>query len=132
EALGAVDPADADAHADLAAAYGASGDRRRAEEHFRIALKLRPAHASALMGLGNLCLKNGEEERAIDLLQKAAQAAPNAFEPRFLLGSAYNRLGRYQNALTQLQSAVRLGGANESEVYYHLAKAYGGLDRQGE
>jgi len=84
------------------------------------------------MGLGNLCLKNGEEGRAIDLLQKAAQAVPNAFEPRYLLGSAYNRLGRYQDALTQLQSAVRLGGVNESEVYYHLAKAYGGLGRQDE
>src|SRR5207247_1166837 len=37
----------------------------------------------------------------------------------------------YQDALTQLQSAVRLG-ASESEVYYHLARAFGGLGRQQE
>jgi Flp pilus assembly protein TadD len=92
---------------------------QRAEEQFRIALKLRPVYASALMGLGNLCLKNGEEDKAIDLLQKAVQAAPTAFEPRFLLGSAYNRLGRYNDALAELPTAVRLGD-NESEVYYHL------------
>jgi tetratricopeptide (TPR) repeat protein len=83
------------------------------------------------MGLGNLCLKNGEEDRAIELLQKAVQAAMKAFEPRFLLGSAYNRVGRYQDALDQLQYSVKLG-ANESEVYYHLARAYGGLGRQEE
>ena len=83
------------------------------------------------MGLGNLCLKNGEEDRAIELLEKAVQAAAKAFEPRFLLGSAYNRVGRYQDALDQLQYAVKLG-ANESEVYYHLARAYGGLGRQEE
>ena len=59
------------------------------------------------------------------------QAAPSAFEPRFLLGSAYNRLGRYQDALAQLQRAVRQG-ANEAEVYYHLARAYGGLGRPEE
>ena len=103
QALVAVDPNDPDAHADLAAAYAASGDRAHAEEQFGIALKLRPAHASALMGLGNLCLKNGEEDRAIDLLQKAVQAAPKPTSPAFLLGSAYNRLGRFQDALAQLQ-----------------------------
>jgi tetratricopeptide (TPR) repeat protein len=80
------------------------------------------------MGLGNLCLKNGEEERAIELLRKSVDAAPNAYEPRFLLGSAYNRLGRYPDALVQLQAAIRLGG-NDPEVYYHLARTYGGLNR---
>jgi len=80
ETLVEVAASDPDAHADLAAAYAAAGDRQRAEDQFRIALKLRPNHASALMGLGNLSLKNGEEERAIELLQKAVQAAPNAFD----------------------------------------------------
>jgi tetratricopeptide (TPR) repeat protein len=76
-------------------------------------------------------LKDGEEERAIGLLQQAVKSAPSAFEPRYLLGSAYNRLGRYREALAELQGAVRLG-ADESEVYYHLARAYGGLGRQDE
>jgi tetratricopeptide (TPR) repeat protein len=112
----------------LAAAYAASGDRQHAEQQFQAALRLQPNHASALMGLGNLCLKNGEEDRAIGLLEKAVKAAPTAFEPRFLLGSAYNRLGRYQEALAELQRAIGLG-AKEAEVYYHLARAYGGLGR---
>jgi tetratricopeptide (TPR) repeat protein len=123
-----VDPRDADAHADLAAAYAASGDRAAAAREFDAALRLKPGHPSALMGLGNLCLKNGEEERAMVLLQRAARAAPNAFEPHFLLGSAYNRLSRFAEALAEFEIAVRLGAA-ESEVYYHMARAYGGLGR---
>ena len=94
-------------------------------------MKIKLNHGSALMGLGNVSLKNGEEARAIELLQKAVQAAPNAFEPRYLLGTAYNRLGRYEEALAQLQGAERRN-ANEAEVYYHLARAYGGLGRQDD
>ena len=132
EALVTEEPKDADAHADLAAAYAASGDRERATRQYQAALRIQPEHPSALMGQGNLLLKNGEEDRALELLQKASQLATRAFEPRYLLGTAYNRLGRYQEALDALQSAVRLGGGNESEVYYHLARAYGGLGRLEE
>ena len=60
-----------------------------------------------------------------------SKLVPNAFEPHFLLGSAYNRLGRYQDALAELQHAQRLG-ANDSELYYHLARAYAGLGKAEE
>jgi tetratricopeptide (TPR) repeat protein len=84
------------------------------------------------MGLANLYLKKGEEARAISLLEQAVRGAPRAYEPRFLLGSAYNRLGRHEEALSQLQNALQLGGDGSAEVYYHLARAFGGLGRQEE
>ena len=74
-------------------------------------------------------LRLGEQDRAIAVLQKAIKLSPNAFEPRFLLGSAYNRLNRFQDAVNELERAVHLGG-DESEVFYHLARAYGGLGRE--
>jgi tetratricopeptide (TPR) repeat protein len=40
-------------------------------------------------------------------------------------------MGRYPEALAQLEAAVRQGAA-ESEVYYHLARAYGGLGRPAD
>lgn len=129
ETLIALDARDPQARVDLAAAYAATGNREGAELQFQEALRLKPNDASALMGLANLSLKKGEETQAIALLQKAVRVAPKAYEPRFLLGSAYNRLGRYQEALTELQTALRLGGDSSSEVYYHLARAYGGLGR---
>jgi len=130
ETLVAEEPKDPGAHADLAAAYAAVGDRVPAARQYQAALNLQPNHASALMGLGNLLLKDGEEDRAVELLQKAAKFASRAYEPRYLLGTAYNRLGRYREALDSLQAAVELGGGSESEVYYHLAKAHGGLGHQ--
>ena len=129
EVLTKVDGRDQQAHTDLAAAYAATGNRDGAESQYQQALRLKPDSASALMGLGNVYLKKGEEEQAIALLQKAAQLAPNAYEPRFLLGSAYNRGSRFAEALAALESALRLGGAESAEVYYHLARTYGGLGR---
>src|SRR5262249_18844343 len=90
------------------------------------ALKLKADLPAALLGLGSLYLKNGDEERAVPLLQRASQLVPKAYEPRFSLGSAYNRLGKFREAKEELEAAIRLGG-EESEVYYHLARAYGGL-----
>jgi tetratricopeptide (TPR) repeat protein len=132
ESLVGVEPKDAEAHADLAAAYIVSGDRERAAKHYQSALAIEPDNASALMGYGNLLLKNGQEEHSVEMLQKAAKFAPNAFEPRYLLGTAYNRLGRFDKALAALQSALKLGGGDQSEVFYHLARAYGGLGRREE
>ena len=129
EVLVNVEKADPQARVDLAAAYAATGDRDAAEVTFQEALRLKPGFASALMGLGNLYVKKGQEHDAIALLEKAVALAPKAFEPRFLLGSTYNRLGQFDKALAELQASIRLGG-EEAEVYYHLARAYGGLERQ--
>ena len=122
----AVDPRDPQAYADLGAASVAKGERELAQANFEAALKLQPDLPAALLGLGSLYLKNGEEQRAIPLLRKAVVLAPKAYEPRFLLGSAYNRLGKFKEAQAELMAAVRLGG-EEAEIYYHLARACGGL-----
>lgn len=119
-------PADAPAHADLGATYFAMGNLEGAEKEFQQALRLNPKSAATLLGQANLLLRKGEEERAIAVLQQIVLLVPTAYEPRFLLGSAYNRLSRFTEAATQLEAAVRLGAA-EPEVYYHLARAYGGL-----
>src|SRR5437867_3380290 len=130
ETLIAADRKDPQARVDLAAAYAATGNREGAQAQFQEALRLKPDNASALMGLANLYLKKGEENQAISLLQKTIGIAPKAYQPRFLLGSAYNRLRRHEEAVIELQTALRLGGGESSEVYYHLARAYGGLGRQ--
>jgi tetratricopeptide (TPR) repeat protein len=130
ERLTAAEPRDASAHVDLAAAYAVTGNREGAEQQFQEALRLDSGNASALMGMANLYLKQGEEERAVSFLQRAATIAPKAYEPRFLLGSAYNRLGRAAEAASELETALRLGGGESAEVHYHLARAYGNLGRQ--
>jgi tetratricopeptide (TPR) repeat protein len=129
ELLVQVDAQDAQAHVDLGAEYLSTGDQDRAGQQFQEALRLKPGSRTALLGLANLYLRKGDDEQAITTLRKIVKLVPNAPEPRFLLGSAYNRRGRFQDALTELQAALRFGESNDSEVYYHLARAYGGLGR---
>jgi tetratricopeptide (TPR) repeat protein len=127
ETLAAIEPKDAQARVDLAAACAATGKRDKAEAEFKAALGLSADNASALTGLGNLYQKEGGVDRAVPLLLRAVKVAPNAFEPRFVLGSIYNRQGRFAEARTELEAALRLGGAQSAEVYYQLARAYGSL-----
>jgi Flp pilus assembly protein TadD len=126
-----VEPRDPQAHAELGAAYFATGNYEGASPQFEEALRLKQDSPDALLGLANIHLKKGEENQAIALLQKVVRTAPKEAAPHFLLGTAYNRLGRYQDALAELQSAVRLG-ADGPDAYYHLARAYGGLGNAEE
>ena len=132
ETLVSAAPDSVDAHADLAAVYAAGGKRAEAEREFRLALKLRPDFFPALAGLGNLLARAGESDAAMPLLRKAVQANPKAYEGHFLLGSALNRAGQFEEARTELEQASKLGGANEPQVFYQLARAWGGLGKAEE
>lgn len=131
EKLAAQQKNDASAHADLGAVYAATSNHDGAKAQFQEALRLVPNNASALTGLANLSFKDGDDAEGISLLKKAIQFAPKAFEPRYLLGSAYNRASRYREALTELEAAQRLAGG-QPEIYYQMARAYGGLGRAEE
>ena len=122
---------DAAIRADLGGLYGAIGDLSSAEEQFRKALDLQPNHPPALTGLANLQLKNGRPEEAVPLLEKAILLVPSAHEPHFLLGSAYNGMDRFEEAVQELTTAIQLGGS-DPEIYYHLVRAYGRLGLSGE
>ena len=132
ETLTARTPRSVDAHADLAAVYAASGKREDAEKYFRRALELQPDYFPALAGLGNLLGRAGDDAAALPLLRNAVQREPQAYEGHFLLGSALNRLGQFEGAKTELQQATKLGGANEPQIYYQLARAWGGLGKAPE
>lgn len=132
ETLVAANPKAADAHADLAAVYAASGNRPGAEAEFRRAMELQADYFPALAGLGNLLARAGDDAAALSLLRKAVQLRPRAYEGHFLLGSALNRLGQFEEARTELEQAAKLGGENEPQVFYQLARAWGGLSKAAE
>ena len=131
ESLVTVTPKAADAHADLAAVYAASGNRQGAETEFRRALELQADYFPALAGLGNLLARAGDDA-AMPLLRKATQLRPRAYAGHFLLGSALNRLGQFEEARTELEQASKRGGENEPQVFYQLARAWGGLGKAPE
>lgn len=132
ETLVTVTPDSPEAHADLAAVYAAGGNRDGAEKEFRTALALKPDYFPALAGLGNVLARAGDNEGAMPLLRKAVEVQPRIYEGHFLLGSALNRLGQFEEARAELVQASKLGGENEPQVFYQLARACGGLGKAAE
>ena len=132
EALVIAVPDAPDGHADLAAVYAAGGKRAEAEKEFRRAIELQPNSFAAAAGLGNVLARAGDHEAAMPLLRKAVALQPGAYEGHFLLGSALNRLGRFEEASVELERASKLGGENEPQVFYQLARAWGGLGKAAE
>src|SRR4030095_15031419 len=94
------------------------------------ALKLDPANVSARIGLGNIYIKTERIQQAVDILEKAA-ASGTSFEAPFLLGSAYSKLGRNEDAVSAFYAALRLD-SKQAEVYYQLAMVLSKLDRKTE
>ena len=131
EILVELEPGDVQARADLGAAYAATSQFDRAETQFRTALRIDPGVPSALTGLANLRLREDDSSEAIQLATKAIELAPNAYEPRYVLGSACMLAGRYEKAAGAFEAAVKVGGS-DPEIYYRMATVYAKLGRQAE
>lgn len=83
-------------------------------------LALNPKHAEALNFLGYVWADKGINlDQALIYIEQAVQLQPNSSHIRDSLGWIYYRLGRFREAIRELELAVRLG-ARESLVFEHL------------
>lgn len=71
-------------------------------------LSREPAHVQALHVLGLIHLRQGQPERAVDVLGQAAALRPQVADLHAHLGEAYRILGRLERAETCFRSAVHL------------------------
>ncbi len=129
EKLVALEPKNAQARSDLGAAYAGALNFEKARANFEQALGIDPNNASALVGLGHAELKADHPGEAVKLFTRAMQAAPHAFEPRYLRGLAFSAIGQNREALADLKTAVHLGG-KDPEIYYRLAQVYRALGQE--
>src|SRR5688572_7810357 len=80
-----------------------------------------PAQVSAspqsleLLQQGSTLLAQGEFEVALQRFEAAAQTDPNDAQAPFFQGTALNRRGRYEEALVQLQKAIKLGNPHPDQ-----------------
>ncbi len=84
------------------------GRLSEAEAAYQTVLRQQPGHFDALHFLGVIALQNGQTLRAIDLITQAlAQDRSNAFAYSNL-ASAYQKLGRYPEAIVRFERALAL------------------------
>ena len=96
----------------------------KAEPNFLKALDLYPNQPQVLNYLGYSWIDmNIKLEQGLELIKKAVEARPQDGYIVDSLGWAYYRLGRYDEAVTQLEQAVKLR-AEDATINDHLGDAY--------
>ncbi len=96
----------------------------KAEPNFLKALELYPDQPQVLNYLGYSWIDmNIKLEQGLDLIKKAVEARPQDGYIVDSLGWAYYRLGRYDDAVAQLEQAVKLR-AEDATINDHLGDAY--------
>lgn len=104
----ARDPGYAPAHERLGLLLHAQNDFDGAAAAFRRVVELRPDEAAGYVDLARVHLATGQYEAVVQASSKAVALAPVWRMPHYLLGQAYRRLGREDEAQVEL----RRGGGN--------------------
>ncbi|WP_281004558.1 tetratricopeptide repeat protein [Notoacmeibacter ruber] len=104
----------------------------KAEPDFRRALQLEPDRPEVLNYLGySLVDRNEKLDEGLNLIRKAVDARPDAGFIVDSLGWAYYRLGRYEDAVRELERAIALI-PEDPTVNDHLGDAYWQVGRKLE
>ncbi|MGD0202010.1 MAG: tetratricopeptide repeat protein [Bryobacteraceae bacterium] len=113
--------------------YLMDNDQRGALAEFHKELEADPAHWPSLLFTALLELKRGEPEVSIQLIERAAKLVPERHRPvcHAELGNALLALGRFGEAIPELETAARLQPGN-SQLHFYLQKAYRLAGRQAD
>jgi Tetratricopeptide repeat len=98
--------------AQLGSSQLANGDTTGAASNFKKALELDPKNASAMIGMGDIALRQGLFGDAIAHLRRAAKFAPRNAKVFVLLGEAYLNSGNNNEAANQFKKALQLDPDN--------------------
>jgi tetratricopeptide (TPR) repeat protein len=117
-----IDPALAEAHAQLGAALLAVGDLDAARPFLERAIELEPHLADAHYNLGLLEHRLGAFDRAVEQFEVAADLRPDHYDAHLGLGTDLPHLGRDREAVVHLRTAVALR-PYEPRPYKRLGRA---------
>ena len=119
-------PADFEAHYNLAAMLQARGAASAAIEQYRLALALRPGDAIVENALGSALLASGRISDAITHLSAAASAQPDYFDAHYNLGIAHGTAENFSAAVEEFTAAAKLK-PNDAGAEANLGAAFAGL-----
>ncbi len=101
-------PAEFEAHYNLAAMLQARGAQAEAIQHFELAVHLRPQDATANNALGASLLAAGRIGEAIPYLYAALRAQRDNFDAHYNLANALVSQDRFLEAIEHYRAAIRL------------------------
>lgn len=101
-------PANFEAHYNLAAMLQARGELAEALKHFVLALRLRPEDATANNAFAAANMAAGHPEAAIKYLEAALRSRPDYFDAHYNLGTALAMREDFKGAVEHFRAAVRL------------------------
>ncbi|HLL76005.1 MAG TPA: tetratricopeptide repeat protein [Pyrinomonadaceae bacterium] len=116
-----ADPKDHLAWAHLGSVHTALGQSPEAEQAYERALALRPDLTAAAANLGRLYVIGKNYGRAVELLAPVAARRPDSADVHHLLGEAYMRTGKPDDAVTHFREALRLDPTGKANAHLGLA-----------
>jgi tetratricopeptide (TPR) repeat protein len=97
--------------------YSATNEVAKAAAHLQQAVALRPDFAEAWSDLGDARNTLGDDQGALDALERAVTLAPDDSIAQTRLGAKYLESGKPHLAVGHLQAAARLNPRNQSTLY---------------
>jgi tetratricopeptide (TPR) repeat protein/mono/diheme cytochrome c family protein len=101
-------PADFEAHYNLAAMLQGRGELSDAMKQYELALQLRPGDATVNNAIAGANMAAGHPDMAIKYLTAALRARPNYFDAQYNLGTALAMTDDFKGAEEHFRAAVRL------------------------
>ncbi len=92
----------------LGEAYLRKGNLAQAEENYRQARDAQKENADAILGLAKISQSRGDAKAALDYLSQAREIAGNSPDLRYKIGVEELSLGFFEDALSDLDQAVKL------------------------
>ena len=124
-------PLDVATYLDTAQTLEDDGHHRDAEDLFRKAAQLAPAHPEAHYGLARLARRRGDRKAALKFLQSATTLDPANGRYLHLLGRINMERAQLDDAVAALRQAVALEPGNRMYLF-DLSRAYERLGRPEE
>ncbi len=101
-------PADFEAHYNLAAMLQARGELAEALKHYELALRIRPEDPTVNNAFAAANIAASHPDAAIKYLAAALRSRPDYFDAHYNLGTALAMQGDFKEAAEQFRAAVRL------------------------
>jgi tetratricopeptide (TPR) repeat protein len=124
-------PADFEAHYNLAAMLQAKNELDAAIGEYETAARLRPDDPTANNALGAALLANGQPRPATALLQMAIEERPDYVDAHYNFGIALTQMGDMQRAAEQFQAVLKLR-PNDANAEANLGAALAEMGKYSE